>query len=219
MRLLRFAVLSGTALSLCACNPLMQASWDTLSAASSGPPSLHLSQAQVDALPYYQIELQTAAGEAVMALVRQQGDLQYWLASSNQVLMLRDGLVVRSVGFSDNLAATRLSADAPFHGGLHRVADGQTSERWIDLASGYRLGVPLHSRFHKVGLEQVRILERDYSLLRVDERLSAPLLGMDATNSYWVDPADGFVMLSRQQLTPELQVAITQLRPYRGAGR
>lgn len=219
MKLLRFAALAGAVLSLCACNPLMQASWDTLRAATSGPQSLELTQAQVDAVPYYQIKLQTAGGEAVMALVRQQGDLQYWLASTHQVLMMRDGLVVRTVGFADNLAGTRLGTDSPFHTGLHKVSDDQASERWLDLASGYRLGVPVRSRFHKVGLEQVQILERHYELLRIDEDVSAPLLGLSATNKYWVDPKDGFVMQSLQQVTPDLQVAITQLRPYRGAGR
>jgi hypothetical protein len=132
---------------------------------------------------------------------------------------MRDGLVVRTTGFGDNLAGTRLGADSPFHAGLHKLADGQRSERWIDLASGYRLGIPVQSSFHKVGLERVSILERDYDLLRVDEDIRAPLLGLSATNKYWVDPKDGFVMQSLQQVTPDLQVAITQLRPYRGAGK
>ncbi|MCP1641854.1 hypothetical protein J2T41_001453 [Pseudomonas citronellolis] len=219
MKLLQFAALAGAALSLSACNPLMQASWDTLRAATQGPKPLELTQAQVDAVPYYQIKLQTQGGEAVMALVRQQGDLQFWLASTHQVLMMRDGLVVRTTGFGDNLAGTRLGADSPFHTGLHKLADGQRSERWIDLASGHRLGIPVQSSFHKVGLERVSILERDYDLLRVDEDIRAPLLGFSATNKYWVDPKDGFVMQSLQQVTPDLQVAITQLRPYRGAGK
>ncbi|CDF82548.1 Protein of unknown function (DUF2886) [Pseudomonas knackmussii B13] len=219
MKILRFAALAGAALSLCACNPLMRASWDTMRAAVQGPQPLELNQAQVDALPYYQIKLQTQGGEAVLALVRLQGDLQYWLASSHQVVMMRDGLVVRTTGFADNLAGTRLGADSPFHTGLNKVADGQTSERWLDLASGYRYGVPVTSQFRKVGLERVSILERDYELLRVDEEISAPLLGFSATNRYWVDPQDGFVMQSLQQVTPDLQVAITQLRPYKGDGK
>nr|WP_283939580.1 YjbF family lipoprotein [Pseudomonas sp. R3.Fl] len=207
--------MAGVALSLCACNPLMRASWDTLRAATQGPQPLELSQTQVDAVPYYQIKLQTQGGEAVMALVRQQGDLQYWLASTHQVVLMRDGLVVRTTGFGDNLAGTRLGANSPFYTGLHKLADGHSSERWIDMATGYRMGIPLHSRFHKVGLERVNILEHEYDLLRVDEEIRAPLLGFSATNKYWVDPKDGFVMQSLQQVTPDLQVAITQLRPYR----
>ncbi|MCY1516734.1 putative lipoprotein GfcB [compost metagenome] len=220
MNILRHAALAAAALSLCACNPLMKASWDTLRAATSGPQPLELTQAQVDAVPYYQIKLQAApGGEAVMALVRQQGDLQFWVASTRQVLMMRDGLVVRTTGFGSNLAASRLSTDSPFASGLHRVVDGATSRRWVDYADGYQVGIPLQSRFEKKGLEQLDILERSYSLLRVDEHVSAPLIGLDAVNSYWVDPADGFVMASRQQVTPELQVVITQIRPYRSAAQ
>ncbi|MCY1307117.1 Group 4 capsule polysaccharide lipoprotein gfcB, YjbF [compost metagenome] len=130
--------------------------------------------------------------------------------------MMRDGLVVRTVGFGHNLAATRLAAGAPFAAGLHKVADGTASQRWVDFADGYQIGVPVQSRFEKKGLEQVDILGRSHTLLRVDESLSAPIDGLDVVNSYWVDPADGFVMASRQQVAPSLQVVITQIRPYRG---
>lgn len=219
MKTLRFAALAGAALSLCACSPLWRASLDTMRSAVEGPKPLDLSQAQVDALPYYQLELRSKAGNAVLLLARQEGDLQYWIPSTRQVVMMRDGLVVRTTGFDDNLAGTRLGADAPFHTGLNRVADGQASERWIDIPDGYRFGIPLKSRFQKVRIERVRILEHDYDLLRVDEEIDAPLLGLRATNQYWVDPQDGFVMQSLQQLTPELQVVITQLRPYREKGK
>ncbi|MDF3932270.1 YjbF family lipoprotein [Pseudomonas citronellolis] len=216
-RLATAAVLAA-ALSLCACSPLMQASWDTLRAAASGPKAVTLDPERVDARPYYQLRVQTHDGDAVLALVRLQGDLQYWLAPSQQVLVLRDGLVVRTSGFADNLAGTRLGDGSPFRTGLHKLADEHTSERWLDL-DGYRLGVPLRSRWRRVGLERVSILGRDHQLLRVDEDISAPLLGLSATNRYWVDPADGFVMRSLQQLTPTLQVVITQLRPYRETAR
>ncbi|MNM67779.1 putative lipoprotein GfcB precursor [compost metagenome] len=220
MNILRYAALAAAALSLCACNPLMKASWDTLRAATEGPQPLELTQAQVDAVPYYQIKLQAnPGGEAVMALVRQQGGLQFWVASTHQVLMMRDGLVVRTVGFGHNLAATRLAADTPFSIGLHKVADGTTSQRWVDFADGYQVGIPVQTSFEKKGLEQIDILGRSHTLLRVDESLSAPVGGLDAVNSYWVDPADGFVMASRQQVTPELQVVITQIRPYRGTAQ
>ena len=154
-----------------------------------------------------------------MALARPQGDLQFWVASTQQVLMMRDGQVVRTTGFGSNLAGSRLSVDSPFAAGLHRVATGATSQRWVDYADGYQVGIPLQSRFENKGLEQLDILERSYSLLRVDEHISAPLIGLDAVNSYWVDPADGFIMASRQQVTPELQVIVTQIRPYRSTAQ
>jgi hypothetical protein len=215
MNVHRFAALAAVACSLCACNSLMQSSLDTLGASFASPKPLELTHEQVYAKPYYQIEVSTEYGSAVMALVRVQGDLQYWQASSNQLLLLQDGIVVRTLGFPDDLLGTRMPAASPFHGGLHRVVDGQASLRWIDLGPGYRLDVPLSGMLRKAGREGVRILGKEHYLLRVDEQLSAPIQGMSSTNSYWVDPSDGFVFQSRQQVTPSLNVTITQLRPMR----
>ncbi|MDH0291981.1 YjbF family lipoprotein [Pseudomonas sp. GD04087] len=211
-RLLALVVL---ACALAACNPLMQASLSTLGASLGSPAPLELTRAQVNALPYYQIEVTTEYGSAVMALVRTQGDLQYWQASSRQLLLLQDGVVVRTLGFPDDLLGTRLAPDSPFISGLQHIGEEQASQRWIDLGPGYLLDVPLTGKLRRVGNETVRILDQDHRLLRIDEHLSAPIKGMAATNRYWVDPSDGFILQSRQQVTPSLNVTITQLRPLR----
>jgi hypothetical protein len=215
MTALRLIALAALAASLSACNPLMQGSLNTLGASLRGPASLEVTQAQVDALPYYQIQVTTEYGSAVMALVRVQGKLQYWRANSNQLLLLEDGVIVRTLGFPNDLLGTRQPPDSPFSRGLQHIADGQPSQRWIDLDSNAQFGIPLSGTFHQAGIETVRILDRDYSLLRVDESLDSPLAGMSSTNHYWVDPQDGFVLQSRQQVTPTLSVTLTQLRPLR----
>ncbi|MCY1276476.1 Group 4 capsule polysaccharide lipoprotein gfcB, YjbF [compost metagenome] len=216
MKSIRLGALLGACLLLCACNPLMRASWDTLRASVQGPAPLELTPAQVAATPYYQIKVRAPGGEAVMALVRQRGDRQFWVASTRQVLVTRDGLVVRSEGFEPDLAATRFDGDSPFKIGLHRLADNAEATRWLDFKPGYLVGVAAHSRFRRHGLEQVEILGQTHELLRIDEHLQAPGVGLDAVNRYWVDPQDGFIMQSLQQVTPDLQLAITQLHPYRG---
>ena len=216
MTALRLIALAALATSLSACNSLMQGSLDTLGASLRGPAPLEITQAQVDALPYYQIQVTTEYGSAVMALVRVQGKLQYWRANSNQLLLLEDGVIVRTLGFPNDLLGTRLAPDSPFPRGLQRISDGQPSQRWIDLDSNVQFDVALHGTVRLAGIETVRILDRDHTLLRVDESLNSPLPGMSSTNHYWVDPQDGFVMRSRQQVTPTLSVTLTQLRPLRG---
>lgn len=215
MNILRLIGLAALNLSLSACSSLMQASLDTLGASLMGPAPLKLTRRQVDALPYYQIEVSSEYGSAVMALVRVQGDLQYWRASSNQLLLLQHGVVVRTLGFPDDLLGTRMPAKSPFHDGLQRIGTDQVDQRWIDLGSDYRMEIPLSSNLHRGNFETLHILDQDHLLLRIDESVSAPIKGMSNTNSYWVDPSDGFVMRSRQQVTPSLSVTITQLRPLR----
>ncbi|WP_315975347.1 YjbF family lipoprotein [Pseudomonas sp. 6D_7.1_Bac1] len=207
------------ALLLCGCTPLMQASWDTLKASATGPASIELTHAQIDAVPYPQILVTTATSEGVMAMTRQRGDLEFWVASGKQVLMMRDGLVVRSVGLGVSLDGTRFSGESPFKRGLQHLPDGYTSTRWIDIYDGYRVGIAVNSRFSIHDIESIRILDKDFALLRIDEQVEAPTLNFHATNHYWVDPRDGFILRSEQHLTPELSLNIVQLRPDRGAAR
>jgi hypothetical protein len=217
VRTLKVSVCLMAALLLCGCNPLMKATLTNFEAAFSGPDELDVTATQVAAIQFPQLKLTTPSGEGVLALVRERGDLQYWVASGKQVLLLRDGLAVRSVGLGlgGDLDGTRFDAVSPFRQGLHRLPDGYSSQRRIDLYQGYETGVVLNSRLTRQPMETLRILDKEYAVLRVDEDVDAPAIGLRATNHHWVDPENGFILQSEQQLTKQLRVKIVQLTPER----
>jgi hypothetical protein len=202
---------------LCGCNPLMSASLNNLKAAVVGPDEVDVSTAEVAGVNYPQLKLTTPSGSGVLALVREREDLQFWVASGKQVLLLRNGLAVRTIGLGleGDLDGTRLADDAPFKQGLHHVADGFTTRRWIDLYKGQEVGVIVNSRFSRRSEQTLQILDKEYTVLRVDEQIDAPAIGLSATNRYWVDPRDGFILQSEQQLTSQLRVKFVQLTPDR----
>ena len=217
MKTLKVGVCLMAALMLCGCNPLMTASVRNLKSAVLGPDELDVSAAQVAEVKYPQIKLTTPSGSGVLALVRERQDLQFWVASGKQVLLLRDGLAVRTIGLGveGDLDGTRLADNAPFKRGLHQVADGFTSQRWIDLYKGQQVGLIVNSRFLRRSTQTLDILDKEYTVLRVDEQIDVPAIGLRATNHYWVDPVDGFIVQSEQQLTVQLRVRIVQLTPDR----
>jgi hypothetical protein len=217
VNLLKVGVCLMAASLLCGCNPLMSASLNNLKAAVVGPDEVEVSATEVAGVNYPQLKLTTPSGSGVLALVREREDLQFWVASGKQVLLLRDGLAVRTVGLGleGDLDGTRLADDSPFKQGLHHVADGFTTRRWIDLYKGQEVGVIVNSRFSRRATETLEILDKPYSVLRVDEQIDAPAIGLSATNRYWVDPRDGFILQSEQQLTSQLRVKLVQLTPDR----
>ena len=200
-------------LLLCGCSPLMQGSLDTFKAAVQGVEPLQLTAADVAAVPYAQILVTTPSSEGVMARLRQQGDLQYWVASGKQVLLMRNGLVVRTTGLQPALDGTRFDGQSPFKRGLHLVADGERSTRWIDIYQGQQVGLAVNSRFVRKGLETVTILDKPYVLQRIDEKIEIPALGFSGTSHFWVRPEDGVILQSEQYVTPGLELRIVHLRP------
>lgn len=217
MNTLKVGVCLMAALMLSGCNPLMSASLNNLKAAVVGPDEVEVTPAEVAGVNYPQLKLTTPSGSGVLALVREREDLQFWVASGKQVLLLRNGLAVRSVGLGleGDLDGTRLSDDSPFKQGLQHVVDGFTTRRWIDLYKGQEVGVIVNSRFSRRSEQTLQILDKEYTVLRVDEQIDAPAIGLSATNRYWVDPRDGFILQSEQQLTSQLRVKVVQLTPDR----
>ncbi|WP_282358725.1 YjbF family lipoprotein [Pseudomonas sp. PS01303] len=217
MKILKIGVCLMAAALLCGCNPLMSASLNNLKAAIVGPDEVEVTPAEVAGVNYPQLKLTTPSGSGVLALVRERENLQFWVASGKQVLLLRDGLAVRSIGLGleGDLDGTRLADNSPFKRGLHQVPDGFTTRRWIDLYKGQEVGVIVNSRFTRRATETLTILDKDYAVLRVDEQIDAPAIGLSATNRYWVDPRDGFIVQSEQQLTSQLRVKLVQLTPDR----
>ena len=96
----------------------MKASVDTFKATLNSAEPVQLTADDVAAVPYAQILVTTPSSQGVMAKLRQQGDLQYWVASGKQVLLMRNGFVVRTTGLEPGLDGTHFDGQSPFKRGL-----------------------------------------------------------------------------------------------------
>ncbi|MEY2149722.1 YjbF family lipoprotein [Rhodanobacter sp. 115] len=172
--------------------------------------------AEVAARPYYQMQASTREGHAVLILGNVDGAREDWYGSHGVVVFLKHGQVVQTAGLSQNLDGLHQSPDNPFARGLQHLNGPLDYVRHEDWSPGYRYDVVVQARLVPAGTEQLTILGQTHTVLRVDEHLSAPAAHYRATNRYWVDPVDGFIWKSVQQVAPGMAITLVQLRPYRG---
>lgn len=213
---LRVGVWLLTVLLLQGCSDLSRASYDTIRLATKGQPRVHPTAEQVAAKPYYQMQADSAHGSAVLILGNLDGARQDWYGASNVVVFLEHGRIVQTAGLPANLDGLQLPASDPFARGLQHLTAPLTYTLHADWSPGYRYGVPITATLVPRGLAHIVILGQGHDLQRVDEHWSAPGLGRDVTNHYWVDPHDGFVWKSEQIVAPGITLTLQQLRPYRG---
>jgi len=172
--------------------------------------------ATVAALPYYQLAASTRDGQAVLILGNVDGTREDWYGNNHVVVFLEHGQLTGTAGLPQNLDGLRQPADNPFARGLQHLEAPAEYTYTVDWSPGYRYGVPVHARLSPAGTAQIDILGQAHEVLRIDEELDAPAAGWRATNHYWVDPTDGFVWKSVQQIAPGQPITLVQLRPYRG---
>lgn len=167
--------------------------------------------AQVAAVPYPQLWLQAPGVEGTLVLAHVDGQRQAWFAGDQAVIYLQANGLVSGVSSPQLKTEARILSGDPF-ASRPPTADIRI-QREYDWMPGYRYGVAVIGRLHRVGPEPIVILGHTLPLVRYEEQLVAP--GLKATNIYWVDEDQGFVWKSRQTLAPGYTVEITQLKPYR----
>lgn len=170
--------------------------------------------AQVAANRFPQAFIRTPDLSSIMVLGYVDDGRQVWYASDHAVFELdARGLVLSTSGMGRSLQS-RIIGTSPFDD-LRRVDGPVTIQREYDERPAYRFGVSVTGTLVRSGREEVEILGRRMSLDRFDETLQGGLRGR---NTYWADPATGFIWKSQQLLAPGYELEVVQLKPYRPAG-
>jgi hypothetical protein len=181
-----------------------------------GTAKLSPTLAQVNAKPYYQMRASTDDGDAILVLGNIDGNRQYWYGADHVVIVLQDGRIVQTIGLARNLDGSRITeTTGPYAVGLHTLHSPVVYERIDDWSPGYRYGIPISATLSPAGKTDIDILGTEHHVLLVMESLASPLAHYHACNRYWVDPKDGFVWMSEQQVLPGLNIRLVQLHPYR----
>lgn len=197
------------------CTTVSLGSIDALKQAVDHRADVHPTASSVAAQPYFQLQVSSHDGEAIMILASVQGATLGWYGAEGQAVFLRHGLLVKTLGLPQNLDAALLPQEDPFAAGLQHLQQPSTYTRVMDWSPGYRYGVQAQAQLSPKSMEDVEILGTVHRLRRIDERVRSTEASLDVVNHYWVDPVDGFIWKSRQYVAPGLALELIQLRPYR----
>lgn len=167
---------------------------------------------QVAANRFPQAQLQARGLDAVMVLGYVDEGRQTWYAGNYAVFWMdAKGFMTGMSGMGRRIESHIIGA-SPFDD-LSAVRGTVEFKRTFDTIPNYQFGVEAVSTLSRNGEESVRVLDRRMRLVRFEERVHGP--GFTLKNTYWADPASGFIWKSRQHLAPDYAVEVTQLKPYR----
>ena len=168
---------------------------------------------QAAAVPYATMGYRLNGGQEMMIVLATDtnGDL-LWTSAAHIVLLTHQGRVIRTVGLPHNISGVMpiMGDHLPAPASVLQAAF--TSTRTVDFPDTGTYSVPISCKMMTAGRETISILGQSIATVRADESCKSD--GWSFRDSYWLDPASGFVWRSLQHLTPKGDTIETEiLRP------
>ena len=196
------AVTAAAGLAGCIRSPVLVNAFEAFRSEIFGYPDLPINRDQISAIPQATMAARIGRGpEALLILGRVQGREQHWISGLDRsVLVLREGRVVQTYGFPENLRGTVDMKDDPVHRLLHKLDRPVEHLRQVDLEGTERATIMIESVLVPMGRREIAIREITFDTLLIRETNDARGVSWSFDNYYWVDPGDGFVWKSEQYI-------------------
>lgn len=216
MRLGGLIALAGLLLQGCGTTPSHWDQYFTLMRqsvqASFGTQSISLDQAA--AIPYATLGYRINGGSQAMLVLASDtnGDL-LWTAASRVVFLTRGGRLVRTVGLPHDRAGMTPQNGQSLPALGDAIRGAYRSSRMLDMPSTGTYASVSCTTSAK-GRQLIRVLGTGIPTVRIDEVCVSRNPRWSFTDSYWIDPDNGFAWRSIQHLHPSgVTVQIDVLRP------
>ncbi|MDE2111685.1 MAG: YjbF family lipoprotein [Alphaproteobacteria bacterium] len=166
---------------------------------------------QAAAVPYASLGIRVGDGPEGMLILAGDTDGQLlWTSGAGAAISTRNGRIVRTAGFAQNLGGYESRGDTP-------GTDGMQTVRWqADFPDLNLYSVSITCQDRPAGNETIIILGKDIHTKRMDETCASDesRLGWAFDNTYWLDPSSGVVWRSIQHIHPGFNTIETEiLRP------
>ena len=125
-----------------------------------------------------------------------------WLSADQVTIVEREGRIIRTLGLTNNLTSIR--PQSVNHVEFVKNKDSPIYKSFISLDNPEVFELELKVKVLNKGLEEIEIVDKKYSLIHFIEEKENRYLRWKSKDHYWVDPEDGFVWKSIQNIAPNI---------------
>jgi hypothetical protein len=201
----------------CAELPLIANAAEAITYAVIGAPDTEINRDLIHRVPYASISAKIGSGpRSFLVLGKRENGMEHWFSADNAVIVTRNGRIVQTAGFPDNLRKTSFKGHDPVNRLLHKKRYNSDEmrlafTRLMDMALENRFGVPVRSEFETLGPKEIEIAGVNVKTVLVKETNNAFSINWSFINYYWVDAYDGYIWKSRQHVArsfPPIEIEI-----------
>jgi hypothetical protein len=204
LRISRRSFLSIAAASFltgCADSPVLVNAYEAVEFLVVGLEDKEIDRSTINGIPYASISAKIGRGpRSILVLGKQQGHDLHWFSADDAVLVTRNGRIIRTAGFPENIRNTTFSDEDPVARQFHRSNFSKRSLRSIDMDPNQLYGVPVISNYEVVGEREIMISGIKIKTRLVREYNTSFSINWTFSNYYWADIYDGFIWKSRQYI-------------------
>lgn len=215
IQLMRCLLWPGLLLGLSACSQQSNLYIDSLREATLGAPDVVKTPAEIAQNPYASAYLKVGDLPRAFVLLAfaEQGQMK-WISADNNLFVMQQGRLVKTVGQDEDLLALDNLAQDPLQTPLAIPAAGVRWQTRAYYSGAMHSGRTLVATLYRRGNETLSILDKPVNCVRIDEQVEDLQSGTSWRNQYWVDPNTSLVMFSHQQSGSQLpSVEFTLLKP------
>ena len=178
-------------------------SFETFKSALFGYEDFPITRELIDNIPYASIRLKIGKGPAGLLILEiKERKKNTWLSADQVTIVEREGKIIRTLGLTNNLTSIR--PQSVNHVELVKNKDSPIYKSFISLDNPEVFELELKVKVLNKGLEEIEILDKKYSLIHFIEEKENRYLRWKSKDHYWVDPEDGFVWKSIQNIAPNI---------------
>ena len=178
-------------------------SFETFKSALFGYEDFPITRELIDNIPYASIRLKIGKGPAgLLILENKERKKNTWLSADQVTIVEREGRIIRTLGLTNNLTSIR--PQSVNYVEVVKNKDNPVYKSFISLDNPEVFELELKVKVLNKGLEEIEIVDKKYSLIHFIEEKENRYLRWKSKDHYWVDPEDGFVWKSIQNIAPNI---------------